>query len=88
MITLKDVHNQFDNIRKMPLFEIEILDGYDLVDISKSEDGLAAYSEYGNFEALFNEFDYCDNASECLDMLLNELYMQVINKHCELGILV
>ena len=88
MITLKDVHNQFDNMQKMPLFEIEVLDGYDLVHISKSEKGLVACSEYGNFEALFSEFDYCDNALDCLDMLLNELYMQVIKKHCELGILV
>ena len=88
MITLKDVHNQFDNMQKMPLFEIEILDGYDVVNITKSENGLTAESEHGNFEALFSEFDYCDNALECLDMLLNELYMQVIQKHCELGILV
>jgi len=86
MITLKDVHNQFDNMQKMPLFEIEVLDGYDLVNISKSENGLVAYSEYGLFEALFSEFNYCSNDLECLDMLLNELYMQVIQKHAELGI--
>ena len=85
MITLVDLHNTFDNIKKLPIFEIEVKDGYDIVDIIKSDNGLSACSEYGNFEALFDEFNHGD-LNDTLDMMLSELYIQVISKHNELGI--
>lgn len=87
MITLKDVHNSFDTMQKMPLFEIETSEGYDVVNIRKSENGLIASSEYGTFESVYDEFDYCSNSTDLLDMLISDLYDQVIEKYCELGIL-
>lgn len=87
MITLKDVYNSFDAMQKMPSFEIETIEGYDVVSINKSENGLIAFSEYGTFESLHSEFDYCVTSVDLLDMLISDLYVQVIEKHCELGIL-
>lgn len=88
MVTLKDVHNSFDAMQKMPLFEIETTEGYDVVNISKSENGLIAFSEHGTFESLHDESNYFTSPSNLLDMMLSDLYDQVIEKHCELGILV
>lgn len=88
MITLKDVHNSFDTMQKMPLFEIETTGGYDVVNISKSKKGLIAFSEHGTFESLYDEFDYCVTSADLLDMMLSDLYVKVIEKHCQLGILV
>ena len=87
MITLKDVHNSFDAMQKMPLFEIETSEGYDVVHICKSKNGLIAFSEYDCFESLYNEFDYCVTSSDLLDMMLSDLYVKVIEKHSQLGIL-
>ena len=85
MNTLVSLHNAFDNIEKSRLFEIEVKDGYDIVNIIKSDNGLSACSEYGNFEALFDEFNHGD-LNYTLDMMLNELYIQVTSKHHELDI--
>ena len=86
-MNIQDLKHAFNNLSKLPLFEIETSEGFDIVDISVDENGLIGLSEYGTFNASFNEFDYLENVNDCLDMLLNELYMQVINTHNALGIL-
>ena len=86
-MNIQDLKQAFNNLSKLPLFEIETSEGFDIVDISIDENGLVGLSEYGTFYASFDEFDYLENANDCLDMLLNELYMQVINAHNGLGIL-
>ena len=83
----QDLKQTFNNLSKLPLFEIETSEGFDIVDISIDENGLIGLSEYGTFHASFDEFNYLENVNDCLDMLLNELYMQVINAHNALGIL-
>ena len=83
----QDLKHAFNNLSKLPLFEIETSEGFDIVDIFVDENGLIGLSEYGTFHASFDEFDYLENVDDCLDMLLNELYMQVINAHNGLGIL-
>ena len=88
MITLSQLHDAFINIDKIKMFEIQTTEGYDLVDLSISEKGLKAVSEYGVFEVDLNDFDYCITVHDMLDTMLNDLYMQVIEKHLELGILV
>ena len=87
-MNIQDLKHTFNNLSKLPLFEIETSEGFDIVDISVDENGLIGLSEYGTFHASFGEFDYLENANDCLDMLLNELYVQVINAHNALGILV
>ena len=86
-MNIQDLKHAFNNLSKLPLFEIETSEGFDIVDISVGENGLIGLSEYGTFHASLDEFDYLENVSDCLDMLLNELYMQVINAHNDLGIL-
>ena len=86
-MNIQDLKHAFSNLLKLPLFEIETTEGFDIVDISVDENGLVGLSEYGTFHASFDEFDYLENVNGCLDMLLNELYMQVINAHNDLGIL-
>lgn len=86
-MNIQDLKHAFNNLSKMPLFEIETSEGYDIVDISIDDHGLVGVSEYGTFKASFDEFDYLDNVHDYLDMLLSELYIQVITKHSELGIL-
>ena len=83
----QDLKQAFNNLSKLPLFEIETSEGFDIVDISIGENGLVGLSEYGTFYASFDEFDYLENVNDYLDMLLNELYVQVINAHNDLGIL-
>ena len=87
MITLSKLHDAFIAIDKIKMFEIETTEGYDLVDLSISENGLKAISEYGVFEVDLNGFDYCITVHDMLDTMLNDLYVQVISKHLELGIL-
>ena len=86
-MNIQDLKHVFNNLSKLPLFEIETSEGFDIVDISVDENGLIGLSEYGTFHASFDEFDYLENVNDCLDMLLNELYIQVINAHNGLGIL-
>ena len=86
-MNIQDLKHAFDNLSKSPLFEIKTSKGFDIVDISVGDNGLVGLSEYGTFHASFDEFDYLENVNDCLDMLLNELYMQVINVHNDLGIL-
>ena len=86
-MNIQDLKHAFNNLSKLPLFEIETIDGFDIVDISIDDNGLIGLSEHGTFYALFDEFDYLENVYDCLDMLLNELYMKVINAHNDLGIL-
>ena len=86
-MNIQDLKHAFNNLSKLPLFEIETSKGFDIVDIFVSDDGLLGFSEYGTFHASLDEFDYLENVNDCLDMLLNELYMQVINAHNDLGIL-
>ena len=86
-MNIQDLKQAFNNLSKLPLFEIKTIDGFDIVDISIDDSGLIGLSEYGTFYASFDEFDYLENVYDCLDMLLNELYMKVINAHNELGIL-
>ena len=86
-MNIQDLKQAFNNLSKLPLFEIETSEGFDIVDISIDENGLIGLSEYGTFHASFDEFDYLENVNDCLDMLLNELYIQVINAHNGLGIL-
>ena len=86
-MNVQDLKHTFNNLSKLPLFEIETSEGFDIVDISVDENGLVGLSECGTFHASFDEFDYLENVNDCLDMLLNELYMQVINAHSDLGIL-
>ena len=86
-MNVQDLEQAFSNLSKLPLFEIETTEGFDIVDISVDENGLVGLSEYGTFRASFDEFDYLENVNDCLDMLLNELYMKVINAHNDLGIL-
>ena len=86
-MNIQDLKHAFNNLSKLPLFEIKTSEGFDIVDISVDDNGLLGLSEYGTFHAPFDEFDYLENTCDCLDMLLNELYMQVINAHNGLGIL-
>ena len=86
-MNIQDLKHAFNNLSKLPLFEIETIDGFDIVGISIDDNGLIGLSEHGAFHASFDEFDYLENVNDCLDMLLNELYMQVINAHNDLGIL-
>ena len=86
-MNIQDLKHAFNNLSKLPLFEIETIDGFDIVDISIDDNGLIGLSEYGTFYASFDEFNYLENVNDCLDMLLNELYVQVINAHNNLGIL-
>ena len=86
-MNVQDLKNAFNNLSKLPLFEIETSEGFDIVDISVDENGLIGLSEYGTFYASFDEFDCLENVHDCLDMLLSELYIQVINTHNDLGIL-
>ena len=86
-MNIQDLKHAFNNLSKLPLFEIETIDGFDIVDISIDDNGLIGLSEYGAFYASFDEFDYLENVYDCLDMLLNDLYIQVINAHNDLGIL-
>ena len=86
-MNIQDLKHAFNNLSKLQLFEIETSEGFDIVDISVDENDLVGLSEYGTFYASFDEFDYLENVNDCLDMLLNELYMQVINAHNDLGIL-
>ena len=87
-MNIQDLKHAFNNLSKLPLFEIETSEGYDIVDISIDDNGLVGVSEYGTFKASFDEFDYLDNVHDCLDMLLSELYIQVIAMHIKLGILI
>ena len=86
-MNIQDLKQAFSNLLKLPLFEIKTTEGFDIVDISVDESGLVGLSKYGTFYAPFDEFDYLENVNDCLDMLLSELYMQVINAHNDLGIL-
>lgn len=86
-MNIQDLKHTFNNLSKLPLFEIETIDGFDIVDISIDDNSLIGLSEYGTFHASFDEFDYLENVNDCLDMLLNELYIQVINAQSDLGIL-
>ena len=86
-MNIQDLKHAFNNLSKLPLFEIETSEGFDIVDISIDDNGLIGLSEYGTFHASFDEFDYLENVNDCLDMLLNDLYIQVINAHNDLGIL-
>ena len=86
-MNIQDLKHAFNNLSKLPLFEIKTIDGFDIVDISIDDNGLIGLSEYGTFYASFDEFNYLENVNDCLDMLLNELYVQVINAHNNLGIL-
>ena len=86
-MNIQDLKHAFNNLSKLPLFEIETIDGFDIVDISIDDNGLIGLSEHGTFYVSFDEFDYLENVNDCLDMLLNELYMKVINAHNDLGIL-
>ena len=86
-MNIQDLKHAFNNLSKLPLFEIETSEGFDIVDISIDDNGLIGLSEHGTFYASFDEFDYLENVNDCLDMLLNELYMKVINAHNDLGIL-
>lgn len=87
MINIENLHQAFANIEKMRCFEIRTTDGIDCVDLWRSEKGLMAVSEYGEFEVLLSDFDYCDNVNACLDMMLSELYTLVIAEHSKLGII-
>ena len=86
-MNIQDLKQAFNNLSKLPLFEIKTSEGFDIVDISIGDNGILGLSKYGTFHASFDEFDYIENVNDCLDMLLNELYMQVINTHNNLGIL-
>ena len=86
-MNIRDLKHTFNNLSKLPLFEIETSEGFDIVDISVGDNGMIGLSEYGTFHASFDEFDYLENVNDCLDMLLNDLYIQVINAHNDLGIL-
>ena len=86
-MNIQDLKHAVNNLSKLPLFEIKTIDGFDIVDISIDDNGLIGLSEYGTFYASFDEFNYLENVNDCLDMLLNELYVQVINAHNNLGIL-
>ena len=86
-MNIQDLKQAFNNLSKLPLFEIKTSEGFDIVDIFVGDNGLIGFSEYGTFHASFDEFDYLENVNDCLDMLLNDLYIQVINAHNDLGIL-
>ena len=86
-MNIQDLKHAFNNLSKLPLFEIKTSEGFDIVDIAIDDNGLIGFSDYGTFHASFDEFDYLENANDCLDKLLNELYMQVINANNGLGIL-
>lgn len=87
MITIEDLHLAFANIDKMRCFEIRTTNGIDCVDLWRSEQGLMAVSEHGEFEVLLSDFDYYDNVNAFLDTMLSELYMLVVAEHSKLGII-
>lgn len=86
-MNIQDLKHTFNNLSKLPLFEIKTSEGFDIVDIFIGDNGLLGFSDYGTFHASLDEFDYLENVNDCLDMLLNDLYIQVINAHNDLGIL-
>lgn len=85
-LKLSDVHESFKNMGKWPCFEVETASGeFVLCDVICSPSGFEAVTTdlASPCYVEFDDFDYCSKATDCLDLMMQELYSNCVVKLME-----